>query len=338
MRIIGFVNRNSGPSYHRIIMPLMLMDGPEVFITNNLLEEHFDKGCDIFMYNRILPAHAQDMLSRLKEKHGFKTVVDVDDYWYLDPSHVLYDIYEAEEFAKQQVSHIILADAVITTHERLAEEVRLYNPNVYVCPNAIPRQGQFDIQRSFSEFTRLFWQGSDTHQEDILMLERAINRLGPISKKIKMVIAGYSEDSPPWGPIVECYTAGLKHQYKIILAEPVTDYYKAYKEADICLIPLVNNKFNRMKSNLKVLEAANMSIPVVASAAHPYLDLPINYCKNSGEWISHIKRLVNFPARRIEEGKKLSEFCNEYFNFKKINNERRQVLEHVAVKQYEPSK
>lgn len=335
MRIIAFVNANSGPSYHRLIMPLLLMDNPavDVFITNNLLVEHFEKGCDVFMYNRVLPDHCDEQIAALKKTYGFKTVVDIDDYWELDVWHPLYTTYQADDFAMHQIRHIGYADAVLTTHARLAAECKHYNDNVHVIPNAIPRQGQFDIKHDPYHLVRLFWQGSGTHKEDIGILERPLEQLGNIGKKIKMVMAGYHEESAPWGPMLEAYTAKLKHQYEIIPFSPISNYYAPYAKADICLVPLVNSRFNRMKSNLKILEAANMGVPVIASAVHPYLDMPVNYCRNGRDWVGHIKRLVAWPARRLEEGHRLAEHCAEHFNFNKINNERKQILEYYGCRQ-----
>lgn len=331
MRIVAFANKNSGPAYHRIIMPLMLMpDEVEVFITNDLQVEHFDKGCDIFMYNRILPAHAQEQLAALKKKHGFKTVVDVDDHWELDPHHILYEQYKAEETTEQQIAHIGFADLVLTTHARLADEIRAINPNVHVCPNAIPHTGQFDLTREPHYLTRLFWQGSITHRQDVEILQRPLEALNKLSKKIKMVMAGYTDGEPEWFHMAHSYTANLKHQYKLIPGCDVSGYYRAYADADICLIPLVNSPFNRMKSNLKVLEAANLGLPVIASNVHPYIDMPLLFCKHSGDWVKHISRLVASKKRQKEAGQELAEYCKEHFNFHKINNERKQILEHYG--------
>lgn len=349
MRIIAFANKNSGPAFHRIIMPLMLMEDTDVYITNDLKVEDFDKGCDIFMYNRILPEHAQPQLAELKKRHGFKTVVDIDDYWELDPHHVLYQEYQDIGFAAQQLQHLCQADAIFTTHERLAEEIRnalaanltlgirteyphYHRPEVHVLPNAIPHQGQFDITTICHDLVRLFWQGSVTHRQDIELLQAPINALNKLSKKIKMIMAGYTEGEHEWFSMANTYTANLKHQYKLIPGANVAEYYRAYEHADICLVPLVNSPFNRMKSNLKILEAANLGLPVIASAAHPYLGMPVNYCRNSRDWVGHIKRLVQFPRQRREEGERLADHCQIHFNFLKINNERRQILEHVATK------
>ena len=332
MRIIAYVNGNSGPSYHRVIMPLLLMKGVDVYVTNDLKVEDFEKGCDLFMYNRVLPDHALPIVKELKFRYGFKVCVDIDDYWELDEHHVLYQEYQTIEFAKKQIEQIKDADVVLVTHDRLAEEVAVFNKNVHVCPNAIPKQGQFDIERQPHHFTRLFWQGSDTHRADINLIRGPINALGPIFPKIKMVMAGYAEDNEDWDHMVRDYTADLKHQYKLIPATKVTKYYAAYAEADICLIPLINSRFNRHKSNLKVLEAANLGLPVIASEVHPYLDLPVLYCRSSSDWVKHIKRLVDSRKRQKEAGHELAEYCAEHFNFHKVNNNRKQIFEYEATK------
>jgi glycosyltransferase involved in cell wall biosynthesis len=328
MRIVAFVNNNSGPSYHRIIMPLMLLPDTDVYITNNLLEKDFEKGCDIFMYNRMLPSHCKETIQKLKQKYDFKTCVDVDDWWELDPHHILYQLYQDENVAAEQIEHMVNADFIFTTHERLANEVMQINSNVYILPNAIPRQGQFDIERRPYHLTRLFWQGSVTHGEDIALLKRPLDCLNTIAAKIKMVMAGYQEQEDEWYKMVLNYTANTKHQYKLIPGAHVNKYYAAYAEADICLIPLLNSPFNRMKSNLKVLEAANLGLPVICSDVHPYKDLPVLYAKGTGEWVTTIKRLVASKKRQKEAGSELKEYCDTYFNFHKINKERKQILEY----------
>lgn len=331
MKILAFINNNSGPGFHRIYTPLFLMEQADVFITNNLLEKHFE-GIDIFMYNRIIPEHHLPKIQALKEKHGFKICVDVDDIWHLDPHHILFDYYTDINFATQQINQLKSADIVFTTHGRLADEIKLFNSNVHVLPNAIPHKGQFDLIRKPHHLTRIFWQGSITHREDIALLKRPVDCLNTIATKIKMVMAGYQESEDEWYKMVLDYTANTKHQYLLIPGAHVNEYYKAYEHADICLIPLLNSPFNRQKSNLKVLEAANLSLPVICSAVHPYLDLPVLYAKNSSDWVRHIQRLVASRKRQKEAGEELAEYCQEHFNFFKINKERQQILEYETNK------
>lgn len=331
MKIVAFANKNSGPGYHRIIMPLLLMKDVDVYVTNNLKDEDLE-GCDVFMYNRVLPPEAFEQIHLLQKQHGFRICVDIDDYWELDPHHILFDHYQEINFAFTQISQISAADIILTTHDRLADEIKHLNKNVHVCPNAIPHEGQFAITTEPHYLTRLFWQGSITHREDIGIIKTAVNALGPLSAKIKMVMAGYTEGEPEWHKMAIDYTANLKHQYKLILGELVSDYYKSYQHADICLIPLLNSKFNRHKSNLKVLEAANMGLPVICSQVHPYMDLPVLYAKSSVDWVKHIERLLKSRKRQKEAGQELKEYCDIHFNFYKINEHRKQILSHQFVK------
>jgi glycosyltransferase involved in cell wall biosynthesis len=307
-------------------MPLLLMKGVDVYITNNLLEQQFEAGCDIFLYNRILPDHCIDKLHELKDKYNFKIIVDIDDYWILEDSHPLALEYKAIDFEKKQIYALKTAEEVITTNNYLLSEIITYNPNVHIVSNAIPKAGQFDIVRDGSKFTRLFWQGSLTHAEDISILAPVTNNLADISKDIKMVMAGFNENENECHKMAMDYTAGFKHQYKLIEPKHPADYYEVYKDADICLIPLINNRFNRCKSNLKVLEAANLGLPVICSPVGPYLDMPVLYARSTEQWISNIKKLVGSKNRQKEVGLKLKTFCDKHYNFDTVNNKRKKIF------------
>lgn len=332
MKILAYAYYNSAVSYHRIIAPLMNMPNDvEVKIENQFNEEDYN-GIDLLVYNRQLPEPVMEKVNELREKYGFKICVDIDDYWELDPHHILYQHYIDTGFAEKQIWHLKNADFITCTHDRLAELITSINKNVYILPNAILKQGQFDIERIASPFTRLFWQGTVTHEQDIELLRRPIEALKPIAGKIKMVLAGFEDDTVEkentWDRMIGAYTSEGKHQYKLFPGSHVAEYYKAYAEADVCLIPLLNSPFNRNKSNLKVLEAANLGLPVICSHVHPYLDLPVFYAKNSTDWVTHINRLASSRKRQKEAGLKLQEFVNENFNFQKINKERKQIFEY----------
>jgi hypothetical protein len=108
-----------------------------------------------------------------------------------------------------------------------------------------------------------------------------------------------------------------------------------FKNADIMLIPLVKNNFNKYKSNIKILEAAGKALPVVVSAVHPYLDFPedvVNYVHDRSDWLKHINRLVNDKGLRDEQGAKLHEYCHKYYNFKEINEKRRNAFQALITK------
>jgi glycosyltransferase involved in cell wall biosynthesis len=329
MKILAFASNQSSPGYHRIILPFGLIPGPDVHVTNNLTEDLFDD-IDFFVYNRIMDEKHINKIYKFRKKKNFKIVVDVDDWWYLDEHHNLYKHYQEVDFAKHQINQLTKADVVFVTHTRLADAAMVHNKNVHVLPNAIPRFGQFiKYRRTPSKYCRVFWQGSNTHLYDILLLSEVFRNL-PDSDFMQMVMAGYEEKNIIWRQMSMIYTDSGRLKNKIVDALHFTNYYQAYQEADLCLVPLVNSAFNRMKSNLKVLEAAHSGLPVICFNIDPYKDLPVVYAKSTRDWITNIKRFSTSSKRRQDYGLALQDYCNINFNFNKINLQRKQILEHES--------
>jgi len=319
MKIIGLIKRDSGVDLHRILMPLILMDGHDAYVTNAVEEKDFEERCDAIYYNREV---SEDVLKAARKVNA-KIVLDVDDYWHLDPHHIAYNEYLETKFADIQISHIQRADVVTTTHERLAEKISEFNKNVVIVPNAIPDHQYFPVNKTESERTRIFWQGSITHEKDIALLQGPVKRLD--HRKVLMIIAGFT-DHPVWHSIVSAYTNGLQLKGAILKGEPPHQYYKNYQYADICVCPLLGTTFNGFKSNLKILEAAHSGVPVIASAVNPYLNMPVLYTHSQKDWYKHLQLLINEPEARKEQGERLHRYCKEHFNYNLINEKRKECF------------
>lgn len=322
MKILGLINKDSGPGFHRILMPLLLMHGIDAKITNSIKEEDLT-GIDWVYYNRII----SDNILNAQPKFNFKIAVDVDDYWELDLHHIGYQNYKENDFTALQVKHLRGADVVTTTHERLAEKIYPYNPNVVVCPNAIPDHEYFSFERTKSEKIRLFWQGSITHEHDINLLRNPFKRLN--KNAFMSVMAGYTRHEV-WDRMVSAFTNGMQLKGSILPGASPFEYYKNYAFADICLAPLIESKFNSFKSNLKILEAAHAGLPVIASHVNPYLNLPVLYVKQQKDWFKHINDLSKSESLRRELGADLKEYCHVHFNFNKINEVRKHLAFGIA--------
>lgn len=313
MKILGLIKRNSGPCFHRIMMPLLLMPGVDIHVTNNATPELFERGWDVLYYSREI---SSDILAEARARK-MKVVVDVDDYWKLDYHHIGYDTAQQCDWSNIQITHIRLADLVTTTHERLAELIRPINPNVIVVSNAIPDHEYFTISKSESKLPRIFWQGSITHERDLNIISNPFKRLS----KCGIVISGYTKHEA-WNKMVNYMTSGLRLPGLILPGLPPHEYYKNYAHADICIAPLLDTKFNALKSNLKALEAAHASLPMVCSGVNPYLDLPALYVMKQGDWFKHLNMLIHDNDARNGMGQKLHDFCKINYNFDKINKTR----------------
>ncbi len=318
MKIFGLINKNSGPGFHRIMMPLLLMPEVDCYITNAVEEEDFEKRKpDAIFYNRKI----SDEVLRLQGKYHFKIVVDIDDYWHLDPHHIMFKFSRENNDAAHHVKHIRIADVVTTTHDRLAEMIYPYNKNVVVVPNAIPTHDYFPTTKTQSAkgHTRIFWQGSVTHEADINLLRGTIKKLD--RDKFMMVMAGYT-NQVEWERMADCYTNYKKMPGVVLPGAPPHEYYRNYQYADVCVVPLLSTKFNGFKSNLKILEAAHIGAPAIVSNVHPYKDMPVLYVDRKEDWA----KWLNDPAALSESAVKLSEYCKQRYDFNTINLRRKEVF------------
>jgi hypothetical protein len=307
------------------------MDGVELIFNSTLKEEQLD-GVDILFFNRIITKTTIQNVLEMREKYGFKLIADFDDHWELGKDHILYDEYQYFRATEFMIEYIRVSDAVFVTHDRLAKEAQQYNKNVHILPNAIPMWGQFLVKKTESEFTRLFWAGGVTHRQDIELLRNPVKRFGEF-KNIQMVMGGYSEN-PEYKAMASAFTNGGKLNNMLIESLPIDDYYYCYSECDIALIPLRETRFNSFKSNLKILEAANIGAKVIVSNVHPYKDFPfVDYVNNQSDWLKLVKSNLSDKGYMEYKGECLKMYCFKHFNFDKINKERKQIFEYVTGKQ-----
>jgi glycosyltransferase involved in cell wall biosynthesis len=331
MRIITVGQRNSGVSFHRLFNPIIYLPKDYAMMTDVLTEEELEKGYDILFINRYIAGMEVDEVVRLREKYGFKLVVDVDDYWNLDAWHILYGKYPTQKV----IDHIKVADLVTCSNNDLAVYVDELNPNWIVIPNALPYgEDQFTDVKTESEKVRFVYAGSVTHEKDIAILKNPMKRVAAdsmVKNNSTFILCGYSEDkqvAEPWGRMINDYMCGFKVDGYIRSALPVDQYMNFYNEADACLVPLVDSKFNSMKSNLKVLEAATKNAPVICSNVKPYADCKhIISVNNQSDWFTNIKKVVKDAIYRQEMGLANGEWCRENFDLIKVNKSRKQVFE-----------
>jgi len=322
MRILAITSKQSGVGYHRIMMPLVNMKKDYCLITDTLSEETFEGKFDIVVMNRMLANIKPEQMIEWRKKYGFKLVVDNDDYWHLEPSHILYQDYILKKIPEQIINWIQIADLCTCTNERLAEEIYKHNTNIEILPNAIPYgEEQFILDKKDSALVRLFWSGSGTHGRDLEILRNPMKR---INFPVRTIIAGYNEgEKHIWDNMICAFTNGLKLKPTIYNYNQVTEYMAAYCDSDISLIPLVDSKFNSMKSNLKVLETASKKNPAIVSNVHPYKGFyPACHVNSQKDWYYWIKLLTHDQAARKQYGNDLYEYCNKNFNLHEVNKQR----------------
>jgi hypothetical protein len=334
MRIYAIGQRGSGVSFHRLFNPMMYMEKEYCLMSDKLDVKELEKGYDIVFINRYIPSVEVDQIVKLREQYGFKLIVDIDDYWHLDPWHILYGKYPT----KKVMDHIVEADHVTCTNEQLYFEIRELNPEVSILPNALPfGKDQFANHWTKSDKTRFVYAGSVTHEKDIAILRNPMKRAAVdqfVKTQSQFILCGYDPESkgtlPTWHRMINDYLCGFKVEGYVRGALPVEQYMNFYNEADVCLVPLVDSKFNNCKSILKVLEAATRNAAVISSNIKPYSEMPFIIPVNSqADWFVNIKKCIKFANYRKDMGEANGEYCRQNYDLIKINKERKQIFESV---------
>lgn len=313
------------------------------------------------------------LLENLKT-NGMKIILDLDDYWRLPPTHALYK--KLEDQWKTLVERFKIADLITTTTVMLGNEIKKYHKNVAIIPNAVnPEEEQFNPNPIESEKVRIGWIGGSSHLEDLKLLSSMVNRLYSSNKQeVQMVMAGFNnlvrnsdtgeitESKRPkvWmecemiftnkymlhdndyihyllTPRQEVYPNIENQFYRRIWTKPIQTYADSYNYIDIALAPLQNIHFNKMKSQLKLIEAGFHKKPLIASKIYPY-EIDGIHGKNCflieekrahKEFYEHAKKLVKNPQMRIDMGEALYETVKDKYNINNVTKKRAQAYKSV---------
>jgi hypothetical protein len=295
----------------------------EVRTVSNLKEEDM-KWCDILHYSRHVMISPKFIAEKAKE-YNVKVIVDTDDWWEVGKDHPKYNLWMASNVGPQIRQHMMYADAVTCTSDKLAAIVP--NKNVYVLPNTIPfGVGQFrEHELPKSDKVRLVYASSAMNYANTFIIAKAMKKLAHLP--IEIVVVGYHEGEV-YDVIIQNLTANKTIPYRTIEWTGTENYMDGY-QGDILIVPSKATEFNAYKSNIKALEAAALNIPAVISRAEPYLGLPLNYFSGENEFVAEVTKLVEDVKYRKESAKRLSDFAKEHYDMDKWSAKRLKVYEDI---------
>jgi glycosyltransferase involved in cell wall biosynthesis len=320
---------------------------------------------------------------KLLRSLGIIVIADMDDYWLPTKEHPIHNLIVNDKMHLKIVENLKAADYVTTTTEIFANEIRKFNKNVVVFPNAIdPKESQFTEPTLPSDKIRVGWLGGSSHLHDLKLLDGMVNKLSPLQDKLQYYVCGFDTrgsvteinkdtgekrqrpikpQETVWAMYENIFTDNYKiisPEYKLFLdrfkeedypaiktenyvrvwTRPTDSYARNYAKFDISLAPIKNHIFNRMKSQLKVIEAGFYKKALIASNIGPYtIDLKhalkngqfvdgnallVDESKNHSDWVKSIKKLVENPNMIIDLGEKLYETVKDKYDINNVSHER----------------
>lgn len=133
--------------------------------------------------------------------------------------------------------------------------------------------------------------------------------------------------------------------YHRVWTLPVTSYAKNYSKFDVSLAPIKNHIFNRMKSQLKVIEAGFYKKALIASDIGPYtIDLThslqngnfvdgnallVRENRNHADWAKFIKKLIDNPSWAEDLGERLYETVKDKYDLNTVTDTRAQIYKNL---------
>jgi hypothetical protein len=180
---------------------------------------------------------------------------------------------------------------------------------------------QFTIVKIPHDKVTIAHTGSITHYPDIKQLKAPIYALSKDKRFVantRMLLCGWNEFNKwHWDEMASIYTANEKLDYKILESLPVDLYMNHYAEADILVTPLLDNRFNKLKSNLKALEAGAKNIPIMAMNRDPYADIPTIFPVTN--WEKDLRRMAESKDMREDYGLSNGEYVRKHYDLFRHN-------------------
>jgi len=143
----------------------------------------------------------------------------------------------------------------------------------------------------------------------------------------------------------EDYENVKNEAYLRVWTKPVTSYAKNYSKFDVSLAPIKNTMFNRMKSQLKVIEAGFYKKALIATNLGPYT-IDLKHClqngnfvdgnallvdenRNHSDWAKYIEKLLKNPNMVKDMGERLYETVKDTYNLNTVSKNRAEFYKSI---------
>lgn len=301
------------------------IDCDEVFYLN--LNTDLVRNYRVFIIFRCPYTEQLERFIKLAKSLNKAVIYDIDDLL-IDTNYTNQIKYFDTKCKQEEVGYkksvhcmqkaLIMCDAVISSTERSAEELKKYNSKLYINRNmaseemlelskkAYKKNRELEVDNSTKQIKLGYLSDNIKHNVDFTVIKPAI----------KKIMSNYQE--------VELHIVGLLdipkelHVYKDrIIIHPFSDWEELPEliaSFDINLVPMENNNFNEAKSENKWIEAALVKVPTVASNLGAFAKMIEQektgiLCCSVEQWYKELEILIKNADKRKKIGKQAYEYC-----------------------------
>lgn len=291
-RILCVVNNTSDAmAYYRSSLPMVRMSQEYNNIEVDFISPSMNPKWDLlsrynvcFIQRPDSDRHV-DFLSKCK-MHKLKIWMDFDDaFWHVTPDSPAFGYYGSDKATKAIRECIDLADRITVSTVALSESIKtMFNRDSDVIKNAIDIAGMQYLSPLKNQSNNVTWRGSHTHQKDLLQSQADIIEVDS-RHDLRWTFMGYN----PW-----MISEKLKNAVHIDYFDEITVYLETLRRMDgnIMIVPLVENPFNRCKSNIAGLESIICGMLPVVPAWWSDLDV-----LGAGSFVENLEKLIGMDEK-----------------------------------------
>lgn len=221
---------------------------------------HCVQAADVVIMGMVHTPAALQTFYAIKDAYPDKPILaEIDDNILSTPTYNPADAFyqPGSMFRSVAVDQFRAADAIICSTPYLAELYADFCEQTFTVPNSIDRKAWDKLRRKNKAGVRIGWAGGASHVEDLEILRPAVDAVLKKHKEARFVFVHGIPEFFRGMDRVECVQKFTRiDRYPAMLAS---------LDFDIGIAPLVDNAFNRGKSNLRWLEYSALGIPCVAS-------------------------------------------------------------------------
>lgn len=271
------------------------------------IQRDIEMGCnwaDVVVWMALHTPHTLDLFHTMKIRYAKPTLTEMDDYIFSVPTkNMASTVYHpGASLTKIALEQMKSSDGLICSTPYLSDQYAGLCKKRWVVENVIDlRPWRVRSPRRQGPIT-IGWMGGGSHNEDHEMIKEAVKETISKNKNVRFsYVSGC--------PCPEFFEGINRLDWKFDF-QTIDKYPKFIGKFnfDIGIAPLVDNNFNRGKSNLRWLEYSALGIPTVASPL-PHFKESIAHDKTGflsytyDDWISSLQRLISAPELRDTIGK-----------------------------------
>ena len=283
-----------------------------------ILDELWDHAqkADVVVFQMVHTRPALDLFLAMRQAlPNVPVVTESDDHILSTPDYNPASIAYSEPGSYCRdvaVAQFRASDAMIVSTPYLKEVYSEFCPNIYVVRNSLDFRIWGNLKkRANTDLVRIGWAGGASHGDDLKIVEPVIRKTLEKHPTVEFsIVHGVPQ-----------FLRGIDRVEAVMKWARIDRYpqFLASRNFDIGLAPLVDNNFNRAKSNLRWLEYAGLGIPCIASKVGHFAETIRHgedglLCESERDWLDSIDWLVHDANARKKIGKNANRRARADFN------------------------